>query len=62
MQYVPFYGVLIIKLMKESNETIYSDNTIDISSESFTKDFDEIDWNPKIEDDSDEEAKELYGF
>ena len=62
MQYVPFYGVLIIKLMKESNETIYSDNTIDISSESFTKDFDDIDWNPKVEDDSDEEAAELYGF
>lgn len=62
MQYVPLYGVLIIKLMKESNETIYSDNTIDISSESFTKDFDDIDWNPKVEDDSDEEAKELYGF
>lgn len=58
----PLYGVLIIKLMKENNETIYSDNTIDISSESFTKDFDEIDWNPKVEDDSDEEAKELYGF
>lgn len=56
------YGVLIIKLMKESNETIYSDNTIDISSESFTKDFDDIDWNPKTEDDSDEEAAELYGF
>lgn len=48
--------------MKESNETIYSDNTIDISSESFTKDFDDIDWNPKVEDDSDEEAAELYGF
>ena len=48
--------------MKENNETIYSDNTIDISSESFTKDFDEIDWNLKVEDDSDEEAKELYGF
>lgn len=48
--------------MKESNETIYSDNTIDISSESFDKDFDEIDWNPKTEDDSDEEAAELYGF
>lgn len=58
----PLYGVLIIKLMKENNENIYSDNTIDISSESFTKDFDDIDWNPKVEDDSDEEAKELYGF
>ena len=58
----PLYEVLIIKLMKESNVTIYSDNTVDISSESFTKDFDEIDWNPKVEDDSDEEAKELYGF
>lgn len=56
------YGVLIIKLMKEDNINIYSDNTIDISSESFTKDFDDIDWNPKVEDDSDEEAKELYGF
>lgn len=56
------YGVLIIKFMKENNETIYSDNTIDISSESFDKDFDEIDWNPKTEDDSDEEAKELFDY
>lgn len=58
----PLYGVLIIKLMKESNINIYSDNTIDISSESFTKDFDDIDWNPKVEDDSDEEAKELFDY
>lgn len=56
------YGVLIIKLMKENDVTIYSDNTIDISSESFDKDFDEIDWNPKTEDDSDEEAKELFDY
>ena len=58
----PLYGVLIIKLMKENNVTIYNDNTIDISSQSFTKDFDEIDWNPKVEDDSDEEAKELFDY
>lgn len=48
--------------MRENNENIYSDNTVDISSESFTKDFDDIDWNPKVEDDSDEEAKELFDY
>lgn len=48
--------------MKENEKDVYSDNTIDINSEAFTKDFDEVDWNPVEVDDSDEEAKELYGF
>lgn len=48
--------------MKEDAKDVYSDNTIDINSEAFTKDFDEISWNPVEVDDSDEEAKELYGF
>ena len=56
------YGGLIIELMKEDTTDVYSDNTIDINSEAFTKDFDEISWNPVEVDDSDEEAKELYGF
>lgn len=48
--------------MKENEKDVYSDNTIDISSGAFTKDFDEVDWNLIVVDDSDEEAKELYGF
>ena len=48
--------------MKEDAKDVYSDNTIDINLETFTKDFDEVDWNPVEVDDSDEKAKELYGF
>ena len=39
-----------------------NDNTIDIHSETFDKDFDEVNWDPEIIDDSDEEATELYGL
>ena len=59
---VPLYGGLINELMKEDAKDVYSDNTIDINLETFTKDFDEVDWNPVEVDDSDEKAKELYGF
>ena len=48
--------------MKEDTTDVYSDNTIDISSGAFTKDFDDINWNPIVEDDSDEEAKELFDY
>lgn len=56
------YGVLIIKLMKESLDSIYSNNTIDINDKAFNTDFDNIEWEPKVEDDSDSEAAELYGY
>ena len=48
--------------MKEDTTDVYSDNTIDISSGAFTKDFDDINWNPVEVDDSDEEAKELFDY
>lgn len=48
--------------MKEDIESIYSDNAIDIDNRAFDRDFDDIEWDPIVVDDSDEEASELYGF
>lgn len=48
--------------MKESLDGIYSDNTVDINDRAFNTDFDDIGWEPKVEDDSDEEAAKLYGY
>lgn len=45
-----------------NEENIYDDNLIDIQSETFEKDFDDVAWEPEVIDDSDEEAAELYGF
>ena len=45
-----------------SDNIIEDDNTIDIHSEVFDKDFDEVGWDPEFVDDSDEEAAELYGL
>lgn len=42
--------------------TIYSDDTVDIHGETFDKDFDDVEYDPVEEDDSDEEAAELYGY
>lgn len=40
----------------------YSDDSIQIHCEVFDKDFDEVGFDPIEEDDSDNEAAELYGF
>ena len=45
-----------------SDNIAEDDNTIDIHSEVFDKDFDEVGWDPEVVDDSDEEAAELYGL
>lgn len=45
-----------------SVEDNMNDNTIDIHSETFDKDFDEVGWDPEVIDDFDEEAVELYGL
>lgn len=38
------------------------DITLDIHSETFDKDLDEIGWEPEVIDDSDNESKELFGY
>lgn len=48
--------------MIDYEDIIYEENTIDIHSETFNQDFDEVGWDPKVIDDSDEEAAELYGY
>ena len=42
--------------------SIYGGDTIDIHSEVFDKDFDEVGFDPVEEDDSDAEAAELYDY
>lgn len=48
--------------MEDNLDYIYGDNTIDIHGETFDKDFDDVGWESGVEDDSDEEAAELYGL
>lgn len=43
-------------------DNIYDNNNIDIYSETFDTDFDEIGWDPEIIDDSDSESEELFGL
>lgn len=38
------------------------DYSVDIQTEAFEQDFDAIAWEPVVVDDSDEEAKELFGY
>lgn len=39
-----------------------NDITLDIHSETFDKDLDEVGWDPIKIDDSDNESKELFGY
>ena len=55
-------AVWVSRERDNSIEDSMNDNTIDIHSETFDKDFDEVGWDPEVIDDSDEEAAELYGF
>ena len=48
--------------MEDNLDYIYGDDTINIHGETFDKDFDDVGWEPEVEDDSDEEATELYGL
>ena len=38
------------------------DNDIEIDSRLFNNDFDDIEWNPIIEDDSDNESANMFGY
>ena len=40
----------------------YNDDSMEIVTECFSNDFDEVGWDPIEIDDSNEEAKELYGY
>lgn len=60
--YSTVYNVLLVMGNDNSVEDNMNDNTIDIHSETFDKDFDEVSWDPEVIDDSDEEAAELYGL
>lgn len=41
---------------------MYEDNTVNIYTETFDKDFDEVSWEPEIDDDLDIEAAKLYNY
>ena len=41
---------------------MYEDNTVNIYTETFDKDFDEVSWEPETDDDLDIEAAELYDY
>lgn len=41
---------------------IYNEDTIDIHSEVFDKDFDNVKYEPDVIDDSDEQEREKYGY
>lgn len=40
----------------------FNNDTMEIVTECFSNDFDDIGWDPIEVDDSDEESKELYGY
>ena len=44
------------------NDTEYEDYSMEMESSCFSNDFDEVGWDPIEIDDSNEEAKELYGY
>lgn len=46
----------------EDNNPIYVDDATQISENVFDTDFDDVAWDPIVEDDSDEDAAELYGY
>lgn len=48
--------------MDDNLDYIYGDDTIDIHEETFDTDFDDVNWDGDVEDDSDEEAAMLYGL
>ena len=50
--------------MKNDNDinSLYGDDTINIHEEVFDKDFDEVGFDPIEEDDSDDDAAELYDY
>lgn len=56
-----FYGGFSIINMKV-NENLYKDNSIEVSAEIVSKDFDDVDFDPVEVDDANEEAAELYGI
>lgn len=43
-------------------DDIYGNNSIDIHSECFDTDFDDVGWDPETIDDSDSEMEELFGL
>lgn len=48
--------------MSDVIDFIYGEDSVNIHAETFDKDFDEVGWEPEVEDDSDAEAAELYGL
>lgn len=44
------------------DDNIYEKDTIEIHGEVLDKDFDEVGWEPEVDDDSNEEAAELYDY
>lgn len=50
-------------VMKDNNiDSLYGQDSIDIHSEVFDKDFDDVGYEPVEEDDSDADAAELYDY
>ena len=56
------YGLLIAFLAMEDNDDKYVEQTTQIHSEVFDKDFDDAGWEPVEIDESDEEAAHEFGY
>lgn len=56
------YGLLIVFLAMEDNDDKYVEQTTQIHSEVFDKDFDDAGWEPVEIDESDEEAAHEFGY
>lgn len=56
------YGLLIAFAAMEDNDDKYVEQTTQIHSEVFDKDFDDAGWGPVEVDESDEEAAHEFGY
>lgn len=51
-----------INLIMPDIDNDYEDYSMEMETACFSNDFDEVGWDPVEIDDSNEEAKELYGY
>ena len=56
------YGGFTINHTQSMFNDDYHDDSMEIVTECFSNDFDEVGWDPIEVDDSNEEAKELFGY
>lgn len=57
-----FAGGFTINYTQSMFDDDYNNDSMEIITECFSNDFDEVGWDPIEVDDSNEEAKELFGY